>query len=95
MSHLSHTPAMARASIRESKVRIIQSKIASCSPGSITAALLFVERAHKADDLVEQDHEGGQPLLSVYDMTRLTRLKAFFDHPSIVFPAVCLLPLQR
>ena len=67
-------------------------KIASCSPGSITAALLFVKRAHKADDLVEQDHEGGQPLLSVCDMTRL---KAFFDHPSIVFPAVCLLPLQR
>lgn len=69
-----------------------QSKIASCLPGSITAALLFVERAHKADDLVEQDHKGDQPLLSVCDMTRL---KAFFDHPSIVFPAICLLPLQR
>lgn len=92
MSHLSHTPAMARASIRESKVRIIQSKIASCSPGSITATLLFVERAHKAGDLVEQDHKGDQPLLFVCDMTRL---KAFFDHPSIVFPAVCLLLLQR
>lgn len=92
MSHLSHTPAKARAAIRESKVRIIQSKIASYSPGSITAALSFVERAHKTDDLVEQDHKGDQPLLSVYDMTRL---KAFFDHPSIVFPAVCHLPLQR
>ena len=92
MSHLSHTPGKAKAAIRESKVRIIQSKIASCSPGSITAALSFVERAHKTDDLVEQDHKGDQPLLSVYDMTRL---KAFFDHPSIVFPAVCLLPLQR
>lgn len=92
MSHLSHTPAKARAAIRESKVRIIQSKIASCSPGSITAALLFVKRAHKVDNLVEQDHKGDQPLLSVCDMTRL---KAFSDHPSIVFPAVCLLPLQR
>ena len=92
MSHLSHTPAKTRAAIRKSKVRIIQSKIASCSPVSKTAALLFVERAHKTDDLVEQDHKGDQPLLSVCDMTRL---KAFFDHPSIVFPAVCLLPLQR